>query len=85
MLKVQGIQTHNRPYTVCTLQGIGIHMNEQIMRALGFDREVDLKNMGKCVFCECTIDPHSFRDELSAKEYKISGMCQACQDQIFGK
>ena len=24
-----------------------------------------------------------FRDELSAKEYYISGMCQACQDSVF--
>ena len=26
-----------------------------------------------------------FRDEDSAREYKISGMCQACQDSIFGE
>ena len=25
-----------------------------------------------------------FRDEGSAKEYRISGMCQACQDAVFG-
>ena len=25
-----------------------------------------------------------FRDELSRREYTISGMCQACQDSIFG-
>lgn len=25
-----------------------------------------------------------FRDELSAREYYISGMCQDCQDDIFG-
>ena len=24
-----------------------------------------------------------FRDHLSAKEYKISGMCQTCQDGVF--
>lgn len=24
-----------------------------------------------------------FRDELSAREYRISGMCQACQDDVF--
>lgn len=24
-----------------------------------------------------------FRDEISAKEYKITGMCQSCQDRIF--
>lgn len=25
-----------------------------------------------------------FRDELSAREYKISGLCQKCQDEMFG-
>jgi len=25
-----------------------------------------------------------FRDALSEKEYKISGLCQNCQDEIFG-
>lgn len=25
-----------------------------------------------------------FRDELSAREYRISGFCQACQDRVFG-
>lgn len=27
----------------------------------------------------------SFRDSLSAREYKISGLCQECQDKIFGE
>lgn len=26
-----------------------------------------------------------FRDELSEKEYRISGLCQTCQDSIFGE
>ena len=26
-----------------------------------------------------------FRDALSRKEYKISGLCQNCQDKIFGE
>ncbi len=26
----------------------------------------------------------AFRDEVSFKEYKISGMCQKCQDDVFG-
>jgi hypothetical protein len=25
-----------------------------------------------------------FRDELSKLEYQISGLCQACQDSVFG-
>lgn len=25
-----------------------------------------------------------FRDDLSIKEYSISGLCQKCQDRVFG-
>lgn len=25
-----------------------------------------------------------FRDEISKKEYTISGLCQNCQDRVFG-
>ena len=37
---------------------------------------------GQCVSCgEFNLE---FRDELSRKEYGISGLCQCCQDNIFG-
>ena len=37
---------------------------------------------GICVMCEGpAVD---FKDDLSRKEYEISGTCQECQDQIFG-
>ena len=39
-------------------------------------------NAGKCPTCG---EPaNSFRDEISHKEFMISGMCQECQDSIFG-
>ena len=35
-----------------------------------------------CVKCgESAVD---FRDEISRKEHSISGLCQCCQDGIFG-
>ena len=37
---------------------------------------------GKCPMCGKEIT--GFRDELSEQEYGISGMCQECQDQVFG-
>lgn len=37
---------------------------------------------GVCVLCnQPAIE---FKDELSRKEYTISGMCQKCQDDVFG-
>lgn len=35
-----------------------------------------------CAFCKSPLKP--FRDQLSYKEYTISGLCQACQDSVFG-
>jgi len=35
-----------------------------------------------CVTCKG--EANSFRDTLSQKEYTISGMCQECQDSVFG-
>jgi hypothetical protein len=59
-------------------------MNEDLMRAAGFGKLVDLVKTGKCPSCEKPIDPSSFKDALSRKEFKISGLCQACQDLVFG-
>mgnify|MGYP004455944823 FL=1 len=58
-------------------------MNRDIMLAAGFGKSLDLIDGGKCPTCSAEID-HNFRDELSLKEYKISGMCQDCQDSFFG-
>lgn len=30
-------------------------------------------------------DAFNFRDEISVDEFKISGMCQRCQDSVFKK
>lgn len=36
---------------------------------------------GRCPTCGQPIGV--FRDALSAKEFRISGMCQKCQDDVF--
>jgi hypothetical protein len=37
----------------------------------------------KCMTCGG--DASEFRDDLSWTEYTISGMCQGCQDKVFGE
>jgi hypothetical protein len=37
----------------------------------------------QCVTCANLAD--EFRDALSRKEFSISGMCQVCQDSVFGR
>lgn len=37
---------------------------------------------GCCVSCKNKVS--EFKDELSLKEFAISGLCQTCQDAVFG-
>ena len=37
-----------------------------------------------CVICDTSIVHGDFRDAISKKEYGISGLCQECQDGVFG-
>ena len=46
----------------------------------GLKRSKALK-VKKCVLCGN--DAVKFTDELSKREFKISGMCQVCQDNFF--
>jgi hypothetical protein len=37
-----------------------------------------------CPFCGKAVNQSDFRDTLSVKEFRISGLCQSCQDDFFG-
>jgi hypothetical protein len=48
----------------------------------GVDRKESI-TANKCTMCKGECKSEDFRDNLSLKEYFISGMCQKCQDEIF--
>ena len=50
-----------------------------------FPEEAANVEKGLCPFCAKEVNEKDFRDELSKKEFKISGICQKCQDKVFGK
>lgn len=58
-------------------------MNKSILRKAGFNEAIELSEKGKCPFCKKEVDLDGFKDELSKKEYEISGLCQVCQDETF--
>jgi len=60
-------------------------MNEEIMKKAGFGKEVEMVKKVICPFCGKKVKAEDFRDQLSIKEYRISGLCQKCQDDFFGK
>ena len=51
------------------------------MDSFGRSRQLALA-AGQCVKCG-TYDLN-FRDDVSQKEFLLSGFCQTCQDEIFG-
>lgn len=53
------------------------------MREAGLGEHVDAVKAGICPFCKEPIVMENFRDELSRKEFGISGLCQKCQDETF--
>ena len=55
---------------------------ENLLTAISGVSRVGAVAEGSCTICGEMAK--SFTDALSAKEYTISGMCQPCQDSIFG-
>ena len=50
----------------------------------GFKNYTDLIKENKCPFCGNEINMDDFKDELSLKEFEISGLCMDCQNSTFG-
>lgn len=56
---------------------------DKLLTAVGFLEQVIRKENKMCSICGEPIDMDDFEDELSRKEYRISGMCQKCQNDFF--
>lgn len=61
-----------------------MQMNVDIIAKDFFGRTMtDAQKEQICVMCGK--EAKEFRNEISVKEYKQSGICQKCQDEIFGE
>ena len=59
-------------------------IDAMLTSVFGVDRVKTISG-GTCVSCDAEgIIASSFSDDLSRKEYSISGFCQSCQDDLFG-
>ena len=56
-------------------------LEQQSQELYGRSRKASIEND---VCLVCGRKELVFKNELSRKEYTISGMCQKCQDDIFG-
>ena len=60
-----------------------IDLNKPAFRAM--PEKAELIKSGKCPICQKQVSVSDFKDELSRKEFKISGLCQKCQDKVWVK
>jgi len=57
-----------------------VALNELSYNTFGISIQEAIQK-GICVICKK--EAKVFKDNLSRVEYKISGMCQECQDKVF--
>ena len=61
-------------------------MEKTIKEILGFDRQKTIQE-NRCApppyGCEQVVKEEDFVDEISRKEFGISGLCQTCQNKVF--
>lgn len=57
-------------------------INELLLALTGRDRVTSITND---VCASCGGSAASFRDALSEREFSISGLCQSCQDVVWGE
>lgn len=58
---------------------------KKILEMVGFREQVKRVEHGFCPICGKPISMTDFVNAISRKEFSISGLCQACQDETFGK
>ena len=59
-----------------------VKIDSFLSTVFGCDRTYSINNH-ICTKCGKSVNPSSFKDAISIKEYGISGFCQECQDEIF--
>ena len=58
-------------------------LKDNIAKAFHGMTMTEVLEKGICVDCRKSI-AGTFKDDLSVKEYHISGLCQVCQDSVLG-
>lgn len=60
-------------------------MNNEILRIMGFDKEVDAMYEGRCPLCDQIIELDVLKEaeQRYMNEYEVTGICKPCQDEVF--
>ena len=57
---------------------------KSFLRSLGFGQEVAMVEECRCPLCADRVDEDEFRNEVFIREFESSGLCQGCQETVFG-
>ena len=55
---------------------------EDLLTSIAGISRQEAEKQGICTWCKKPIE--GFRNEISEREWEISGFCQTCQDKTFG-
>jgi hypothetical protein len=61
----------------------GAEMTELLKKTGLFKEQLALKDEKKCPICKNAVNETEFTDQISIDEFKITGLCQKCQDDVF--
>lgn len=73
--------------TYCCEDCISVQTEEKRnqLKSMGFKEQVEALENGCCPFCKKPTEESQMRDYFSRMEFRLSGMCQECQDDFFEK
>jgi len=57
---------------------------KSFLKSLRLRRKVRMVEECTCPLCAEKVDKNEFRNEVFIKEFESSGLCQGCQDTVFG-
>lgn len=64
-----------------------IEMNiekKSFLKSLESGQGVPMAENCRCPLCADRVDEEEFRNEAFMREFELSGLCQECQDTVFG-
>ena len=57
---------------------------KRFLRKLRFWHKFKMVKDCRCPFCAEKVDKSEFRNKVFLREFESSGMCQECQETVFG-
>jgi hypothetical protein len=57
---------------------------KSFLKSLEFGQGVSMVEKCRCPLCTDRVDEEEFRNEVFMREFERSGLCQGCQDTVFG-